>query len=1143
LNQLKNNRPTIAVLTNVLSTPFWEGVLFGATDYARKLDYNILCFAGAQLSPTGEEKKYRARVFDLIDVDLIDAVIVPMGALSRFISKEDQLSFLQKFKHVPVITINSDLPGYTDISYSPQQGMFELVEHLVKQHQVKRFVFTGANGTHRSTTIKKKLFKDALKNHGIVFNEDMYITSDMRRNSPIPGLENLFSGNKTDWPQAIVAASDNQALDILMHLNQIGIRVPEDVIVTGSTGQEESQFSDPPLTSIIEPTYELGWHAAEYAVAAINNKPFKDNLLLPTSLIVRRSCGCRFHGNTESSFDVAGITVQDETLLLDFTKRALEAVIQKALPEQRVALADNTAEQLSLLLLKSLHSSDSSELLSLFNQHLELSVKSKVFFLWEELGLCLHNILMQLIAANHTHGIETKIAAGLFQLIQNYNETAGQYRSFEANKYVGLIREVGIRFNGSFNPEAISALLSQGLNISDCYLSIFEELGLSEGVMSNVMATRDNRSLALSDSLYSATKLIPPGVAAYDKPFYLLILPLSFREEFLGLCVLSLGDRKSVIYESLLTIFSSALKNRMHLRHLSEAEKKFRDIAHSASDWLWEIDTEGCFKYCSDGVEQVLGYSAEELIDKPLNSFLEHPDPSYVKELMKSMESQDGLVLHECSYRHKQGNKRILLTTGKPIIKFDQVIGYRGAYKDISEVKAQEASIRKLAYFDTLTNLPNRTLFNDRLARGIKRARRTHSEFAVLFIDLDGFKLINDSMGHDAGDLLLGEVAKLFNECIDGEDTLARFGGDEFAIVLPNVDVGVDASIVAERIIKTLSNSIKIRNQSVFITASIGIALFPDDGKTIEVLLKNADKAMYRSKEKGKNCYCFYESELEDTINRTVMIRNLLYNAVRDDGFDLLYQPQVNNMTGEISGVEALIRLSDTGEQYIGPDEFIPLAEEIGLIDEIGLWVFKTACEQQKRWEKSGLYLNCSINVSAKQFRNLALAEQFISIIHTTGVDPKLLTIEITENAVIEDEYRTCQILNKLTKIGVSTAIDDFGTGYASLSCLRKIPVNILKIDRSFVLDCETNEDNGNIIAAIVMMAKSLKLSTVAEGVETQENLDFLNQIGCDEMQGYLFSKPVDAQKIPTLVSDLASHKQSRYFSKSICFRRSKLKF
>ena len=247
-----------------------------------------------------------------------------------------------------------------------------------------------------------------------------------------------------------------------------------------------------------------------------------------------------------------------------------------------------------------------------------------------------------------------KIAAGLFQIVQSYNETAGQYRSYEADKYVGIMREVGIRFNGNFNPGAISALLSQGLNISDCYISIFEELGLSEGVMSNVMATRDTYCLNLSESLYSATELIPPEVAVYDKPFYLLVMPLSFREEFLGLCVLSIGDPKGVIYESLLTIFSSALKNRMHLRHLSEAEKKFRDIAHSASDWLWEIDIDGYFKYCSDGVEQVLGYSAEELIDKPLDSFLDQADPYYVKELMKSMESQDGLVLHERSYRHKE---------------------------------------------------------------------------------------------------------------------------------------------------------------------------------------------------------------------------------------------------------------------------------------------------------------------------------------------------------------------------------------------------------------------------------------------------------------------------------------------------------
>ena len=390
----------------MLSSPFWEGVLFGATDYAKQLDYNILCFTGAQLSPAGEPNQYRARVFDFIETDLIDAIIVPMGALSRFVSEEDQLLFLQKFSNIPVITINSDLPGYTDISYSPERGMFQLIDHLVLEHQIERFVFAGANGTHRSTIMKKQLFKDALKNHGITFDEKMHISSDMRRNSPIPSLDNLFSGDKKDWPQAIVAASDKQAMDILMRLKQIGIRVPEDVILTGSTGQEESQFSEPPLTSIIEPTYELGWHAAEYAVAALKNEPFKENLILPTSLIVRRSCGCRFCQKNQATLPSKDLIEPDDNLLFSLTKDALEAVIQKSLPEQRVAVAKNTSENLATLLLKALNLAEPLELLTLLNHHLECTVKTKVFYLWEELALCLHNILMQLITANGARGVE-----------------------------------------------------------------------------------------------------------------------------------------------------------------------------------------------------------------------------------------------------------------------------------------------------------------------------------------------------------------------------------------------------------------------------------------------------------------------------------------------------------------------------------------------------------------------------------------------------------------------------------------------------------------------------------------------------------------------------------------------------------------
>jgi diguanylate cyclase (GGDEF)-like protein/PAS domain S-box-containing protein len=1124
LNHLKNKHPTIAVLTNMMATPFSEGIIFGATDYAKQHAYNMLCFTGAEFAKPAPINMSRHRIFDLVDNRLIDGVILPMGALSRFISLEEQLTFLHKFGDLPVITITSDIPGYMNVGYSARQGMFDLIKHLVEHHGVQRFAFAGATGDHRSTFVKKQFFIEALNARGIHFDEQMYITSDMRRNAPVPGLEALFCGDKQLRPQAIVSGSDTQARDILTALTRLNIRVPDDVIVTGSMGHVESLFSNPPLTSIAEPTYELGWNAAKRVIAAIEGRPDEQSLTLPTSLIVRRSCGCNRPGDPSALQAFPSPSpAADNLQILPQLRVDLEQILTQAQPEHRTSIAFDTPQKLVAMLAEDLRHGQSIELVSLMHREYELCVCTEAVYLWGQLAQCIHRALMLRATTRTIATSEARIAASLFEIVQRCNEKAGRYRSFEAEKYVGILREIGIQLNSEFNPAEISQLLAHGLNIDDCYISLFESLDDSEGLVSSVMATRDGQHLPVCNRPYPAMQLLPPKSRPYDEVFALLVMPLSFKEDFLGFCVLSMGERKGVIYEGLLTLFSSALKNQMQMRNIKEAEKKFSDIAHSASDWLWEIDPKGRFTYCSEGVKKVLGYEPQALIGKPLTHFLATPDPAYTARLMQAMSTHSSLVDQECHCRHKDGGERVLLTTGIPVIKFDQIIGYRGAYKDISDVKAQEAHIRVLAYRDTLTDLPNRTLFNDRLNVMVATAQRTEHEFAVLFVDLDGFKLVNDSMGHDAGDLLLHEVAKTFAQCVREEDTLARFGGDEFVVLLPSINNGKEAAWVCERMIQALSGSFEIRDQSVFITASIGIAIYPNDGDTAQTLLKNADKAMYHSKQNGKNRFSFYEPELGDALNRAIMMRNSLHTALRDDGFKLLFQPQVDEKTRLVCGVEALIRLAGPNENLIGPAEFIPLAEEIGLIEQIGLWVFKETCQQQRLWADVGYNLKCSINVSAKQFRNPNLAQAFIDILQKTDIDPAMIVIEVTENAVIDNDEHARQTLQQLSDYGLGIAIDDFGTGYASLSCLRKMPIDILKIDRSFVNDCTTNEENASIIAAIVMMAKSLKLRIVAEGVETPEHLDFLGGLGCDEIQGYLFAKPLPEHQVLGFVQTRAA--------------------
>jgi diguanylate cyclase (GGDEF)-like protein len=999
-NQLKNNKPTIAILTNMIATPFSEGIIFGASDYATLHHYNVLCFAGSEFNKPEPVNMSRDRIFDFVDPDHIDGLIIPMGALSRYISRQEQLAFLKRFDQIPVVTITSDIPGYINIGYNARQGIFELVNHLCDKHQVTRIAYAATTGRHRTSEIKKQFLIEAMQARGLQYNERFELSCELRRGTPVQGLEALFPEDRREWPEAIIASADNQALSIVASLLRLGLKVPEDVIVTGSTGHVDSLFSDPPLTSIVEPTYELGWHAAERVIAAIEGKACQESLVLPTSLAVRRSCGCNppGEGNIDQQVSSPLPYAYGRQLTLEQVHADLEQTLLNIPPEHWARISPATPIQLAKMLFEDLESNQQSRLIKLFQRKLESTLKSEEVFIWGQLALCIHWSLMQ---RENSSQASHNIAASLFKVVQTCHEKAGRYRRHEAKKYVGIMREIGIQLNSEFNLDEICQLLSYGLNINDCYISLFEDEDWLSGPAKNVLTMQNGLRLNVVDKPYRSHELMPPEVQPYTETYNLVLMPLSLKEDFFGICMMNIGERKGVVYESLLTLLSSALKNQIHVRDL----------------------------------------------------------------------------------------------------------------------KAQETRIRNLAYSDLLTNLPNRPKLNESLRETIENAQLTNTDFAVLFIDLDGFKLVNDSMGHSAGDLLLKDVAQLFARCMRENDIIGRFGGDEFVVILPRIDSREDAATVAKRMINALSNPIWIMDQPVFITASIGIALYPINGHNADSLLINADKAMYRSKQNGKNRFGFYLAEQETAINRTVTIHNHLHNALRDNNFKLVFQPLIDERHRIVKGAEALIRFADKQAETISPAEFIPLAEEIGLIDQIGLWVFKNTCLQQRKWADIGLNLKCSVNVSAKQFRNPNLADNFITELKNIGTDPAMITIEITENAIIEDEGQARKTLQALADFGLSIAIDDFGTGYASLSGLRTFPVDTLKIDRSFVTNCDSNDENASIISAIIMMARSLHLKVIAEGVETAEQLEFLSHFGCDELQGYLFAKPLAAEKIPAFVA------------------------
>lgn len=449
-----------------------------------------------------------------------------------------------------------------------------------------------------------------------------------------------------------------------------------------------------------------------------------------------------------------------------------------------------------------------------------------------------------------------------------------------------------------------------------------------------------------------------------------------------------------------------------------------------------------------------------------------------------------------------------------------RAINYVVIFRDITEIKRSQEELERLANFDSLTALPNRNLFHDRLRHGLDRARRNRGKLAVVFVDLDNFKVINDTLGHDAGDALLKRVADRLRRCVRSEDTVARLGGDEFVILLEDVADITHVADTAQRVNDSLFIPMELDGQEVDITGSIGISVFPDDAEEAGTLLKNADTAMYVAKEQGRNTYRFFTGGMNQKAVERLGIESGLRKALERDEFFLVYQPQVDVRTGRAIGVEANIRWRHPEQGVIMPGQFIPVAEATSLIEPIGDWVLREVCRQIRIWREAGVdRRRVAVNLSARQFRQRDIAERIIAIAQAEGVDPSELELELTESAVMQDPDETNRLLTQLKESGVRIAIDDFGTGYSSLSQLKRYPIDHLKIDMSFVHDVVFDADDAAISTAIISMAHDLSVSVIAEGVETQEQFDFLSARGCDEVQGFLFSRPLSPGDVAAFYS------------------------
>lgn len=625
-----------------------------------------------------------------------------------------------------------------------------------------------------------------------------------------------------------------------------------------------------------------------------------------------------------------------------------------------------------------------------------------------------------------------------------------------------------------------------------------EILGTVVAVSLGVVRTYEEAQMQLAQSIVDATATALANITRREK-----------LEEIVDLRTAELREKNDMLEKVV-----SEIKWLSHQNEL---------ILNSAGEGIYGLDLQGYITFCNPTAAGILGFEVSEMIGQHQNDILQHLRNDHVcyslKESPIYIPLKDGTVRHAANeyFCRKDGTSFPVEYVSTPIREGAQIVGVVVTFKDITNRRQMEEKIHYQAYYDSLTHLPNRVLLNQQLNQGLAQAGLSGGIVGVMFLDLDNFKLINDTLGHSRGDQMLKKVAERFQGCVQINTTIGRWGGDEFIILVQGIKERSELTKVAETFLSSLEKPFLVEGHELFTTTSIGISLFPTDADDAEMLIRNADIAMYKSKEEGGNCYNYYSPIMNKENAERAALLNSLHKALDCGEFELYYQPKVNIRTGRIIGTEALIRWNHPQFGVVSPAKFIPLAEESGLIIPIGEWVLMKACTQNKAWQKAGFpHLSIAVNFSTRQFYQPDIFLNIARILKETGMDPRYLDLELTENIIIQNT--AIQKMHELKNLGIQISIDDFGTGYSSLRYLQDFPIDNLKIDQSFIRKSTKDPKVEAITSTVINLAHSLNLNVIAEGVETEEEMAYLRSQFCYIMQGYYFSKPLPAAQITKLL-------------------------